>query len=256
LAEPLQIEVEFISIFKDLMGSKEKELKCLNTRVVRGGSCLTIMQQRELIQEVTNEEIVEAIKSMPKDKVPGVDGFPIEFFTKNWKVVGKDVIAAVLHFFQTGRIHHAINVTAVTLIPKVKAPTKVSDYRPIACCTTLYKIIAKDLTNRLKLVISGLVDKAQSAFVKGRSIVDNFMVSHEIFKSYNRKWISPRYVLKVDLRKAYDTLDWGFLERLMSDMGFPAKFVQWIMKCISTVSYSLLLNGGLTEPFPAQRGLR
>jgi len=105
-------------------------------------------------------------------------------------------------------------------------------------------------------VISGLVDKAQSAFVKGRSIVDNFMVSHEIFKSYNRKWISPRCVLKVDLRKAYDTLDWGFLERLMSDMGFPAKFVQWIMKCISTVSYSLLLNGGLTEPFPAQRGLR
>jgi len=82
------------------------------------------------------------------------------------------------------------------------------------------------------------------------------MVSHELFKSYNRKGISPRCVLKVDLRKAYDTLEWVFLEKLLSDLGFPAKFVHWIMTCVSTISYSLLLNGGLTPLFPAKRGIR
>lgn len=82
---------------------------------------------------------------------------------------------------------YAINTTVVTLVPKILAPAKVKDYRPIACCTTLYKIISKVITRRIKLVISELVGKAQSAFIEGRSIVDNILVSHEIFKSYNRK---------------------------------------------------------------------
>lgn len=93
-------------------------------------------------------------------------------------MVQNDVIAVVKHFFQTGNLYLAINVTAVTLIPKIPAPTKVKDYRPIACCTTLYKIISKFLTRRMKLVISGLVSKAQSTFVEGRSIVDNIMVKY------------------------------------------------------------------------------
>ena len=141
-----------------------------------------------LIQEVTDAR--------------GVDGFPIEFFTKNWEVVHKDVLQAVKQFFNTGWLCHAINTTAVTLIPKIPAPTKVKDFRPIACCTTLYKIISKVITKRLKTVISELVGHSQSTFVEGRSIVDNILFSHDIFKCYTRKWIFPRCVLKVDLRKA------------------------------------------------------
>lgn len=133
-------------------------------------------------------------------------------------MIQKDIIAVVQH---TRRLSPAINTTSVTLIPKVKTPTKVKDYRHVAYCTTLYNIISKVLTRRMKLVIAGLVGKAQSTFVEGRSITDNIMVNHEFFKSYNRKWISPRCVLKVDLREAYGTLDWGFLEKLLKELGFP-----------------------------------
>lgn len=119
---------------------------------------------------------------MPKDKAPGVDGFPIEFFTKNCELVHRDVIAHVKHFFHTGHLYAAINTTDVTLISKIPAPTKVKDYRPIACCTILYKIISKVLTRRIIPLIPDLVGKAQSAFVEGRSIVDNILVSHEISK--------------------------------------------------------------------------
>lgn len=220
------------------------------------GVCLTVSQQKELIKEVTTEEIYDSVKSLPKDKAPGIDGFPIEFFTKNWEIVQKEVLEAVQQFFITGNIVPAMNTTAITLVPKVSNPTKVKDYRPIACCTTLYKIISKVLTRRLKNVITKLIGGSQSAFIEGRSILDNVLFSHELFKCYGRKWISPRCVLKVDLRKAYDSLEWSFLKQLMVAMGFPAKFINWIMKCVTTVTYSLLLNGGLTKPFIAKRGLR
>jgi len=87
LTEPKLIEDEFISVFKGLMGTRESALICLKTKVVRGGDCISITQQRHLIKEVTIEEILEAIKEIPKDKAPGVNGYPIEFFTKNWDVV-------------------------------------------------------------------------------------------------------------------------------------------------------------------------
>ncbi|XP_059292392.1 uncharacterized protein LOC132045832 [Lycium ferocissimum] len=238
----------------NLMGDCAAELPCLNIEVVRAGKCLTIQQQRALIQEVTDDEIIEAIKSMPKEKAPGVYGFPIEFFTKNWDTVKEDVLAAVKQFYATGELAPMINTTAITLIPKIPSPTKLKDYRPISCCTTLYKIISKVLTRRIKTVIADLVGPSQSAFVEGRSIFDNILFSHEIFKCYTRKWISPRCVLKVDLRKAYDTLEWGFLRQMLSTLGFPSKFTHWVMTCVSTVSYSLMLNARVTAPFP-QRGV-
>lgn len=105
-------------------------------------------------------------------------------------------------------------------------------------------------------MLNGLIDQAQSAFIEGRSIVDNIFLSHELFKSYARKGVSPRCVMKIDLSKAYDTLEWSFLKQILIDMGFPCKFITWIMACITTLSYSLLLNGGLTKPFKGKRGIR
>lgn len=225
LTEPDRIEKKFISVFKGLMGSKEDRISCLNTLIVKSGVCLNVQQQRVLIQEVTDAEIFEVIKPMPQEKAPGVDGFPIKFFTKNWEVVHKDFLQAVKQFFSTGRLCHTINTTVVTLIPQVPAPTKVKDFRHIACCTTLYKIISKVINRRLKNVIARLVGHSQSAFIEGRNIVDNILFSHEIFKYYSRKWISPKCVLKVDLRKAYVTLEWGILEKLLIDMSFSNKFI-------------------------------
>lgn len=99
---------------------------------------------------------------------PGVDGFPIEFFTKNWEIVQADVLGVVKQFFHTGILNPIVNITTITLVPKVACPTRVTDYRPIACCTTLYKIIAKVITRRLKIVDTYLVGGSQSAFVEGR----------------------------------------------------------------------------------------
>ncbi|XP_060170738.1 uncharacterized protein LOC132601681 [Lycium barbarum] len=89
-----------------------------------------------------------------------------------------------------------------------------------------------------------------------QKVSDNIILAHELVKAYSRKNISPRCLIKVDIQKAYDTLDWKYLEQVMEGLGFPYKFVRWVLECVSTVSYSLLINGELTTPFNAARGLR
>ncbi|XP_070007223.1 uncharacterized protein [Nicotiana sylvestris] len=207
VSDPILVEEEFVKFFRKLLGENNTTCECPNSEVIRQGPCLNMQQKEDLIKVVTRDEILQAIKDMPHDKAPGVDGFPIEFLTRHWQVVGDDIYEVVKDFFVTGRLHKGVSSTAVTLIPKVQNPSQVKDYRPIACCTILYKIIAKVLTTRLKPVIGGLIERSQSAFIEGRSITDNILFTHESFKGYNRKGISPRCVLKVDLRKAYDTVE-------------------------------------------------
>ncbi|XP_048493464.1 uncharacterized protein LOC125494011 [Beta vulgaris subsp. vulgaris] len=150
-----------------------------------------------------------------------------------------------------------INCTLVTLIPKIPNLSLVKDFRLIAYCTKLYKIIAKILTNRMQNMIGIVVDLAQAWFMPGRNISDNILLAIELIKSYNTKHISPRCMLKVDLKKAYDSIEWSFLEAVLNDIGFPSPFVKWIMACVTSVSFSILINNGSScKPFTARKGLR
>ncbi|XP_075092223.1 uncharacterized protein LOC142172493 [Nicotiana tabacum] len=134
-------------------------------------------------------------------------------------------------------------------------PSYVKEFRPIACCSTMYKIIAKILTNRLKLIMDLFVGPSQSAFKEERNILDNIIMAHELIKGYSQKAVSPRCMIKVDIRKAYDSVEWSFLKAVRLEFGIPYKMVALIMECVSTVSYTLLLNGGLTDKFVSRKGL-
>lgn len=86
------------------------------------------------MQDVTDQEILSTLKSMLVDKSPGLDGFPVEFFTGQWNIIKNDVLKVVHEFFMTGKILKSFSCTTVTLIPKYANPTMVKDYRPIVCC--------------------------------------------------------------------------------------------------------------------------
>ncbi|GFY96554.1 2-oxoglutarate (2OG) and Fe(II)-dependent oxygenase superfamily protein [Actinidia rufa] len=148
-----------------------------------------------------------------------------------------------------------LNHAVIALVPKTASASRVEEFRPIACCNVIYKVISKILAARLSPILESLIDPGQSAFVPNRSMVENIYMVQELLRKYCWNRISPRCIMKVDLRKAYDTVNWNFLEDVLSGLGFPALFIQWIMQCVSTTSYSISINGSLHGFFKGKQGL-
>ena len=153
-------------------------------------------------------------------------------------------------------MYSPINITSITLVPKITNASKPKDFRPISCCSVLYKINAKILTAILQIVVAHRVDPAQSGFIPGRQICDNILLATDFIRGYNWANASPRCMLRVDMAKAYDSVEWPFLKCVMQEMSFPSQFINWVMNCVATVSYSILINGFPSIPFRAQKGLR
>ncbi|GKB28957.1 RNA-directed DNA polymerase, eukaryota, reverse transcriptase zinc-binding domain protein [Tanacetum coccineum] len=210
----------------------------------------------DMIIEISDEEIKEALFDIDSSKNTGPDGFTSCFFKKAWGIIGNDICLAVKEFFTSGKILGEINATLIALVPKMDTPNKVSDFRPIACCNVLYKCIRKILTNRIKNGFSKVVSLNQSAFIPGRHIQDNILITQELLKGYNRKNGAKRCAMKIDIQKAYDTISWDFLKEVMLMVGFHETMVNWIMTCITSTSFSMCVNGEVNGFFNGRRGLR
>ena len=150
----------------------------------------------------------------------------------------------------------AFNSTIISLVPKRQSPSNIKDFRPISCCSVIYKCITKIIVNRLKQYMPKLISNNQSAFVVGRSIADNVLLVQELVRGYTRKTLSLRCVIKVDLQKAFDSLNWEFILEVLSIVKFPEQFIGWIKSCITTSKFSISLNGGLVGYFKRARGIR
>ncbi|XP_074277953.1 uncharacterized protein LOC141601558 [Silene latifolia] len=190
------------------------------------------------------------------NKSPGPDGYSSGFFKAAWNEISASFISAILDFFQTGKLLKEVNSTLITLIPKGNSPATMMDYRPISCCSIIYKTISKILTSRLKKVMPLIVGKEQSAFVGERSIFDNTLLANELVRGYGRKYKTPRCMIKVDIRKAFDTVNWSFLKSVLPLFGIPSQFCHWILTLITSPRYSLRINGAFVGYFEGKRGLR
>ncbi|GKE00653.1 hypothetical protein Tco_1388636 [Tanacetum coccineum] len=206
-----------------------------------------------MVREVSDSEIKGALFSTGDDKAPGPDGFTATFFKKAWDIVSGEVTTAIRDLFSNGKLLKELNHTIISLIPKVSTPARINDYRPISCCNVLFKCISKIISNRIKGYLRDLVSINQSAFVPGHRISDNILLTQELMRNYHRKRGPLRCAFKVDIQKAYDTVDWGFLRSIL----FPhPTMVEWIMVCVTTTSYSVCINGGIHVWFNGKRGLR
>ncbi|KAG8385938.1 hypothetical protein BUALT_Bualt03G0097200 [Buddleja alternifolia] len=180
---------------------------------------LTYEESLHMIRPIEMIEIKDVLFSFPDDK-PGPDEFTIAFYKKSWLIVGEEISNGILNSFTTERLVKSVNSTIITLIPKVELPTKASDFRPIVCCNVLYKIISKILANRITPMLSKLIDKSQAAFIPGRKKSDDILLAQEVFSGYGRKNLPERCTFKVDLMKAYDTVEWDFLIKVLGAMQF------------------------------------
>ncbi|XP_031126982.1 uncharacterized protein LOC116029213 [Ipomoea triloba] len=203
-------------------------------------------QNDALLKPFQAEEVKEALFSMGPDKSPGPDGMNPGFYQSFWDVVGGDVTDFVLGCLGSGSFPDHLNDTNVVLIPKKQAPETVADLRPIALCNVVYKIMAKMLANRMKDLLGHIIfDESQSAFIPGRLISDNILVAVEVGHYLRRKqhgrvgWAA----LKLDMAKAYDRMEWAFLKGMMLRLGFPQAWVNLVMLTVTTVRYTIMVNG-------------
>lgn len=231
-----------------------------SSQVVRDGiSPLVTTEMNETLTALPSDmEIKEALFSISPDKALGPDGFSAIFYQSFWDIIGEDVTKDIKLFFSSGAMDPRQNETHVRLIPKITGPKKVADYRPIALCNTHYKIIAKLLTRRLQPLLPLLISDHQSAFVKGRSISDNVLITHEILHYLQQSEAKVRcsMAIKTDMSKAYDRIEWSFLRDVLSRFGFSETWISWLMTCVTSVSYSYLVNGAAQGKVHPSRGIR
>lgn len=206
-------------------------------------------------QPISEEELQNVIKAFKRDKIPGPDGWPIEFFSHFYDLFKNDLLRMVEASRMSESIHSIISSTLIALLPKKAKSDTFQDFRPISLCNILFKIISKIIAERLKPTLASFISKDQHAFLKGCNILDAVAMTQEsLFSMISNKM--DMAILKIDLQKAYDCLDWGFLRVMLTKIGLKSHAIDWIMSCVENARYSVIINGIPSSFFLAERGLR
>lgn len=203
------------------------------------------------------QEILEILKAMRRNASPGPYGFNVAFYVSAWPWIGDDVTKVVTSFYTSGILPPHLNDTQIALIPKKLACHIPSDFRPISLCNVVYKIIAKSLANRLKMHIPDYIHPSQQAFIEGRRISNNIVVPQEIAHSFSlTSYKSHDFMLKIDLAKAFDRIEWHCIISALARKGLNGHFIKLIHACISLPMFSVIINEQSYAKFSGSRGIR
>ena len=249
-------------------GDLEKEAYAYFKNAYKAQGDLSIISQLELIQKyprmfgeeagnklfdpVSLKEIHTTLKAFELSKSPGPDGWTVEFFLHFFDLMGPKLHALVEESRIQGQVCGSLNSTFVALIPKSDKPDSFVGFRPISLCNHVYKIISKIIAVRLKNGLSKGMSDEQFGFLENRQITDAIAVAQEVLHSVKIKG-KKALVLKLDLIKAYDRVDWRFIRLVLLQIGIPLDTTNWIMGCVSSANYSILVNGNPTSFFSASR---
>jgi hypothetical protein len=253
--DPSKIQTAIYDFYRDLLGSEGNRTCSLSPRTWPTTSQVSLEDNNQLMITFTETELDFIVREMKSDTAPGPDGFPVLFFKRFWPNVKLGVLH-ILNDFMLGRIDiSCLNFAILTLIPKVPGADLVSQFRPIALINVIFKIVSKAFAYRLDPIAHKIISLNQTAFIKGRNLLEGPLALIEIVHELRSKRLGG-ILLKLDFEKAYDRVNWEFLAEVLRCKGFEEAYIHRILQLVSGGQTAIAINGVIGPYFRNKRGVR
>jgi hypothetical protein len=212
---------------------------------------VTASENEFLIAPFTELEIRNAVFDMEHNKAPGPDGFPAEFYQNFWEIIKGDLMQMFLDLHAGVLPLFSLNFDVITLLPKVQEANMIQQYRPICLLNVSFKFFTKVATIRVNAMADRIVSPTQTAFMRGRNILERVVILHETIHELHKK--QSGVIFKIDFEKAYDKVRWPFLMQTLRMKGFSPKWISWIKSFISGGSVAINLNDEVGSYFQTKK---
>ena len=253
-----EILKEIQHFYTKLFSTQNTEAKGINLESILKNSQfrqLSDLESAKLEGELKLEKLSKALYKMKNNKSTGVDGFPAEFFKVFWEKLKFFVLRALNTTFTTGRMSVTMRTCIINCLPKGNKPREfLNNWRPISLLSVLYKLASAAIADRLKSVLPVLISKAQNGFLKGRFIGDCTRLVYDILQ-YLEHNLTGQLML-VDFQKAFDSVSWSFLNKVLKMYNFGNEFCKWINIFNTDIKAFILRSGFLSRPINIERGCR
>lgn len=255
LDEPKDILNEVNKFYKNLYKKRNVE-DCEIERLVKRLPKLSYEQEKTLEGTITLDEASQVLKNMKNDKSPGTDGFPVEFFKFFWKGLGPFVVRALNEAYKHGELSTTQKQGVIICVPKGdKSKEYIKNWRPISLLNVVYKIGSSSIANRIKQILPTLISEDQTGFMANRYMGDNIRLIYDLINYLNVKSL-PGLLLSVDFEKAFDSLNWSFMFKVLKAYGFGDGICRWIETFYKDIKSTVIVNGQITQWFKIERGCR
>ena len=245
--------------YTNLFANKDSELHDFNLNELLcdiSPRKLTIQEMLSLEGKLTIEELGKSLKNMKNNKTPGIDGFPAEFFKMFWKKIKYFIMRSLNHSYINGSLSISATQCIITCLPKgQKSREYLKNWRPLSMLSVIYKLASASLANRLKNVLESLVSKSQTGFVPGRYIGESTRLIYDIMHITEINNI-PGLLMLIDFEKAFDSISWSFLYKVLEYFKFGTSFIKWIKLLNTNIKAYIIQYGVLSSPLTISRGCK
>ncbi len=217
----------------------------------------TLSEEKKVVCEglITKEECFDAVKTLKKNKSPGLDGLPSEFYQTFWPDISDLLVNVFNESFKEGKLSPSQNESVLSLIFKKGDTNLIQNYRPISLTNCDYKILAFALANRLHKVLAEIIDPDQNGYVKGRFIGYNLRLIQDIME-YAERTKNEGVLMLIDFKKAFDSVEWEYMFQTLNKFNFGPNFIAWIKTLYACPTSVIKNNGWFSNEFSVSRGIR
>jgi hypothetical protein len=249
-----EVTKEITNFYKNLYKASPRE-NIVDDNFYDNCPKLSAEQAETLDKDLTLLELSKALNSS-KDSAPGPDGIPYQVYKKFWKIAGPIILDSWIYSIKTKTMPPSHYESMITLLPKDgKDPTDIKNWRPITLSNCDAKIITKALANKTSKVLESIIDKAQTAYVPGRSVADNLR-SNFFLKTYCKQNNIDSVLVSLDAKKAFDSVDHRYIEETLRAYGFGEGFIGTFKLLYKNITARILVNGFQSESINIERGVK